>query len=89
MGSKPLPKTLKVISTKKPAIYIKDQAMVLRESIPRQVDKKPGIPEEEKAVWGSQRGDKDLELSRRKKEQTSFSFSSIFLSLSHIKHFFL
>ena len=29
--------------------------MKLRESIPRQVDKKFGVPEEEKGVWGSQR----------------------------------
>ena len=27
----------------------------MRESIPRQVDKKFGVPEEEKGVWGSQR----------------------------------
>ena len=27
---------------------------ILRESIPRQVDKKSGVPEEEKRVWGSQ-----------------------------------
>ena len=25
----------------------------MRESIPRQVDKKSGVPEEEKGVWGS------------------------------------
>ena len=45
----------------------------MRESIPRQVDKKPGAPEEEKGVWGSQGGDKGLELSRRRKGQTFFS----------------
>ena len=28
---------------------------ILRESIPKQVDKKSGVPEEEKRVWGSQR----------------------------------
>ena len=31
----------------------------MRESIPRQVDKKSGVPEEEKGVWGSQGGEKD------------------------------
>ena len=33
----------------------------VRESIPtqRQVDKKSGVPEEEKGVWGSQGGEKD------------------------------
>ena len=27
--------------------------LILRESIPRQVDTKSGVPEEEKGVWGS------------------------------------
>ena len=31
---------------------------LLRESIPRQVDKKPGVPKEEKGVWNSQGGGK-------------------------------
>jgi len=44
----------------------------MRESIPRQVDKKSGAPEEEKGVWGSQGGDKGLEFSRRRKGQTFF-----------------
>ena len=53
----------------------------LRESVPRQVDKKSRIPkeeeeEEEKAVWGSQRGDRGLEFSRRRKAQMP-----LFLSL--------
>ena len=43
----------------------------MRESIPRQVDKKSGVPEEEKGVWGSQSRDRGLEFSRRRKEQTS------------------
>ena len=46
----------------------------LRESIPTQVDKKPGIPEEEKGVWGFQ-GERGLQSSRRRKGQTSFFFS--------------
>ena len=73
----------------------------MRQSIPRQVDKKSRVSEEEeeeeeeekeeKGVWGSQRGDRGLEFSRRK-GQTSFLFSlclSTFLSFSHIKYFFL
>ena len=45
---------------------------VVKESIPRQVDKKSGVPEEERGVWGSQRGDKGLEFSRRRKGQIFF-----------------
>ena len=44
------------------------------ESIPRQVDKKSGVPKKEKRVWGSRRGDRGLEFSRRSKGQTSFFF---------------
>ena len=44
----------------------------MTESIPRQVDRKPGVPEEERGVWGSRRGDRGLEFSRRKKGQTPF-----------------
>ena len=58
------------------------------ESIPRQVDRESGVPEEEREVWGSQSGGRGLEFSRRRKAQTSFSFFT-FLSLSHIKRFFL
>jgi len=46
-------------------------AIPLRESIPRQVDKKSGVPREEKEVWGPQNGDSGLEFSRKKKGQTS------------------
>ena len=60
---------------------------ILRESVTRQVDKKSGVPEEEKGVWGSQGGDRGLEFSKKKKGQTPFFFST-FPSLSHIKHFF-
>ena len=38
-----------------------------RESIPRQVDKKPWVPKEEKGVRGSQGADRGLEFSRRGK----------------------
>ena len=60
----------------------------MRESIPRQVDKKSGVPKEEKRgsgaleeeieVWNSQGGGKDKHF-----------FPTTFLSLSHIKHFYL
>ena len=64
----------------------------MRESVPRQVDKKSGFhTEEEKGVWGSQGGDNRLEFSRRRKGQTSFFFFFYlftFLSLIHIKLFF-
>ena len=53
--------------------------LVLRESIPRQVDKKSGCPQ----------GERGLEFSRRRKGQTFFFFFSAFRSLSHIKLFFL
>ena len=51
--------------------------IILRESIPRQVDKKSGGPQ----------GEKGLEFSRRRKGQTFFP--SIFFSLSHINCFYL
>ena len=55
----------------------------MRESVLRQVDKKSRVPEEERRVWGSQRGDRSLEFSRRTEGQTYF-FSSIFLSKDYI-----
>ena len=57
--------------------------MEIRELIPRHVDKKSRVPEEERRVWGSQRGDRGLEFSRRTEGQTYF-FSSIFLSKDYI-----
>ena len=57
--------------------------MYLRESIPRQIDKKFRVPKEEKGVWGSQSGDwGGLEFSRRRKGQRCFS--SALLSLSQL-----
>ena len=44
----------------------------MKESIPRQVDKKSGVPEEDRGVWGCQGGDKGLEFLRRRKGQTFF-----------------
>ena len=53
----------------------------MRESIPRQVDKKSRVLEEERGVWGSQGGDRGLEFSRKRKGQTFFS---MFLSKGYI-----
>ena len=53
-----------------------EEYKLLRESIPRQVDKKSEVPKEEKGVWNSQ-GEKDKH------------FFPTFLSLSHMKRFFL
>ena len=39
----------------------------MRESIPRQVGKKSGVPKEERGVWASQGKDRGLEFSRRRK----------------------
>ena len=58
----------------------------MRESIPRQVDKKSGVPEEEKGVWGSGRGDRGLEFSKRRKGQTS---PPTFLSKDYITTMYL
>ena len=55
----------------------------MRESVLRQVDKKSRVPEEERRVWGSQRGDRGLEFSKRTEGQTYF-FSSIVLSKDYI-----
>ena len=41
--------------------------LYMRESIPRQVNKKSGVPKEEKGVWGSQSRDRGLAFSRRRK----------------------
>ena len=84
-------KHLKNLNSYNHKIFFNDfmKYVVLRESIPRQVDKKSGVPEEEKEVHGSRSGDRGLEFSRRRKGQTFFFFPSIFLSLSHIKRFFL
>ena len=58
---------------------------LMRQSMSRWVDKKSGVPQEEREVWGSRRGDGGLEFSRRREGQT---FASTFLCLSHIKRFF-
>ena len=54
----------------------------MRKSIPRQVDKKSRVPEEEKGVWGSQGGDRGLEFSSKGKGQT---FLTVFLQFSSVQ----
>ena len=46
--------------------------MLLRESIPRQIDKKFRVPEEEKWAWGSQRGDWGSEILKEEKRTNVF-----------------
>ena len=47
---------------------------IVRESIPRQIEKKSRVPKVEKGVWESQSGDRGLEFSRRRKGQTFFVY---------------
>ena len=53
-----------------------EEVLKVKESIPKQVDKKSGGSQGER-VWSSQGGGKDKHL-----------FPSTFLSLSHLKHLF-
>ena len=46
----------------------------VRESIPKQVDKKSWVPKEEKGVWGPRRGDRGLEFLRRKGQMSFFFY---------------
>ena len=47
------------------------------ERVDKKADKKSGVPEEVKVVWGSRSGDRGLEFLRRRKGQKSFLFSSL------------
>ena len=53
----------------------------MRQSIPRQSEKKSRVPKEEKRAWGSQEGHRGLEFSRKRKGQMFFS---AFLSKDYI-----
>jgi len=46
----------------------------VRELIPRQVDKKSQVPKEEKGIWSSQGGDRNLEFSRKRTGQKDILF---------------
>jgi len=41
------------------------------------------VPREEKGVWGSQRGDRGLEFSRRRKEQTFLFLSKDYITIMY------
>ena len=43
-------------------IFLLKEKGGMRESIPRQIDKKSGVPEEENGVWGSWSGVRGLEF---------------------------
>ena len=49
----------------------------MRESIPRQVDKKSQVPEEERGLWGTGGRNKGLKFSRRKGQTSFFSLHSL------------
>ena len=55
------------------------------ESLPRQIDEKSRVPKG-RGGWGSQSGDRGLEFSRRRKEQTFFSSTSLQFSSVHFSH---
>ena len=51
-----------------------EKGMYVRESMPRQVDKKSRVPMEEKRVWGSQRGDRGSRILKEEGRTNSFFF---------------
>ena len=59
----------------------------MRESIPRQIDKKSRVPKEEKGIWGSQSGDWESGILKEEKRTNFFFFPSTFLSVSYITQF--
>ena len=61
-----------------------ERGRVMKESIHKQLDKKSRDHEEEKGVWGSQRGDRGLEFSRRKKGQIFFLHSLVRIQFSSV-----
>ena len=63
--------------------------MIMRQSIPRQVDKKSGVPKEEKRVSGALEGEIEVWNSQGGGKDKHRFFFSTFLSLSHIKRFSL
>ena len=67
----------------------RERSRVMKESIPKQLDKKSGVQEEEKGDSGSQRGDRGLEFSRRKKRHFFFStfLSKDSVQLSRVRLF--
>ena len=62
--------------------------MVLRESVPRQVDEKSGLPKG-RVLWGSWGGDKGLDWTSHAGGKDKFPAPPTFLSLSCKKRFYL
>ena len=62
----------------------RERSRVMKESIPKQLDKKSGVQEEEKGDSGSQRGDRGLEFSRRKKRHFFFLHSLVRIQFSSV-----
>ena len=58
----------------------------MKESIPRQIDKKSRVPKEEKGIWDSQSGDWESSILKEEKRTIFFFFffPSTFLSLSQL-----
>ena len=46
----------------------------MRESIPRQIDKKSRVPKEEKGIWDSQSGDWESSILKEEKRTIFFFF---------------
>ena len=55
-----------VLHNQKRSLILLKEKGGMKESIPRQVDKKSGVPEEEKGVWGPRGGERGLGFSRRR-----------------------
>ena len=49
---------MKIEKSESVSLSVVSDSLELRESIPRQVDKKSGVPKEEIGVWSSQGGEK-------------------------------
>ena len=61
----------------------------MRESVPRQVDNKSGVPEEEREGSGALEEEIDIWNSQGGKKDKCLFFLSTFLSFSLIKYLFL
>ena len=58
-------------SWSRPQFYT-EGCTILRQSIPRQIDKKSRVPKEEEGVWGSWSRDRGLEFSKEEKRTNVF-----------------
>ena len=51
----------------------------MRESIPKQIDKKSRVPKEEKGVWDSQNGDWESSILKEEKRTKKKFFFSLYI----------